>query len=256
MSIPFNDTSNKSGLIQLCEQYTGLGDGNISGNATLLKQFTRGINNAYQKIVTIIFESQDDWEWDDIGTTDGTTASRSDYPVATVSLVAGQRDYTFPLSLKLMKIQRVDVSYNGSTFYRCTPWDSQETSLGLGNDSDVDARYTQTNPVYDVRANSVWLYPRGDTTSVTAGGVLRIEFLREPVEFASTNTANTPGIDTAFQPMLALDASIDYCMVNSPSLIGVLSSRYSDMESRLRKYYSRKNEDTVYQVKSQYINYN
>lgn len=251
MAIAFSDTTNKNGLIQLCEQYTGLGDGNISGNTILLKQFTRLLNNAYQKIVTAIFESQDDWDWDDIGTTDGTTSSQTTYPVVTAPLVANQRDYPFPLSMKTMKIRRVDISYDGTNFYRAQPWDPQMTNQGIGNDTDVDNRFVESAPRYDLRANSIWIYPR----AITGTGTLRIDFLREPIEFSSNNTANTPGIDTAFQPMLALDASIDYCMTNNPSIMQSLMVRYADMEQRLRSYYSRKDEDRAYQLQGQYTNY-
>ena len=36
----FSDTTNKNGLIQECEFWTNLGDGTISGDTTLLAQFT------------------------------------------------------------------------------------------------------------------------------------------------------------------------------------------------------------------------
>jgi len=251
LSLPFNDTTNGTGLIQLAENYTGLGAGGISGSTALLKQFARYINNAYQKLVTTIFESQDDWQWDDTGTTDGSSPTVSTYPVATASLVANQRDYTFPLSLAMLKELRVDISYDGTNYFRAMPIDSQETNDGLGNDTVTDARYSQTAPRYDVRANSFWIYPRA-TQSV---GTLRVEYLREPVEFAYGDTANTPGIDTAFQPMLPLDAAVAYCSNHAPSRVPNLAAMYADMEQRLRRYYSRKNEDTAYRFGKQYINY-
>lgn len=251
MSLPFNDTANYTGLIQLAENYTGLGIGAISGSTSLLKQFTRHINNAYQKLVTSIFESQDDWEWDDTGTTDGSSPTQSTYPIATTPLVANQRDYTFPLSLAMLKVTRVDISYDGTNFYRALPLDSNEISQGLGNDTTVDNYYSQNAPRYDLRANSFWIYPRNTTST----GTLRIEYLREPVEFSSSNTANTPGIDTAFQPMIPLDASITWSLINNPGIVPSLQGMYADMEGRLRRYYSRKDEDTIYQLYSVNINY-
>src|ERR1035438_3199513 len=87
----FNDTTGKTGLIQLCETYTGLGDGAISGSALLLLQFTTYINTAIQKVVSAILESQDDWEWDDLTDSD----SNGTYPIAMRALVSAQRDYSF-----------------------------------------------------------------------------------------------------------------------------------------------------------------
>ena len=133
MAIPFSiKPSDPIGMIQLAENYTGLGATGISANATLLLQFTRHINNAYQKLVTTIFEAQDDWDWDDTGTTDGSSPTQSTYPIATTSLVAGQRDYTFPISLNMMKDLRVDISYDGTNYYRAQPIDSREINIGLG----------------------------------------------------------------------------------------------------------------------------
>lgn len=248
MALPVNDPSGLTGLIQLCENNTGLGFGGIS-NGPLLPFFYRLLNNSYQKIITSIFESQDDWQWDDTGTSDGSTPSQSTYPIATTPLVANQRDYTFPVSLAMMKELRVDVSYDGITYYRATPFDSQETNNGLGNDTTTDARYAQTSPKYDIRANAFFLYPR----AIQNVGAMRVEYLREPVEFAQDGA--TPGIDTAFQPLIALDASLVYCRSNVPSKVDGLLEDYADLEGRMKRYYSRKDEDVVYQFGSQYQNY-
>ena len=59
----FNDTTDKKGLIQDCELRTGLGDTAISGNAALLDHFTRLINQRYQGVVTMILDSQDEWDF-------------------------------------------------------------------------------------------------------------------------------------------------------------------------------------------------
>lgn len=251
MALAFNDTTNYNGLIQMAETYTGLGLGNISGNTTLLKQFTRLINNAYQKLVTTILESQDDWDWDDTGTTDGSSPTVSTYPIMTTSLVAGQRDYTFPLSITLLKDLRVDISYDGTNYWRARPIETREINVGLGNDTNTDGYFDETHPRYEIRANSFWIYP----AATQSMGTLRVEYLREPVEFSSSDTANTPGIETAWQPMLPLDAAIQYSRVHAPALVGDLRLEYADMEARMRRYYSRKNEDRIYQMGSPYVNY-
>ncbi len=237
-------------MIQLAENYSGLGPAGISANPTLLLQFTRHINNAYQKIVTTIFEAQDDWDWDDTGTTDGTNPTVSSYPVMTTALVANQRDYTFPLSIKLLKDLRVDISYDGTNYYRAQPIETREMNIGLGNDTVTDNNYMETSPRYELRANSIWIFPR----AVNGNGILRVEYLREPVEFASSATTGTPGIETAWQPMLPLDASIAWCMTNNPAMVPSLQEMYMDYENRMRKFYSRKDEDRIYQMQSEYQN--
>ena len=246
MSLPYNDTTNLTGLVQLAENNSGLGIGGISGNTPLLKQFTRLMNNAYQKLITIIFEAQDDWDWDDTGTTNGSSPTVSTYPVATTSLVANQRDYTFPLSMNLLKDLRVDISYDGTNWYRAMPLETREITEGVGNDTVTDNNYIQTSPRYELRANSIWIFPRATGNT----GSLRLEYLREPVEFAYDNTANTPGLETVWQPMIPLDASIVWANTNNPGIVPGLQGQYADMEQRMKRFYGRKDEDRVYQMDS------
>ena len=196
----------------------------------------------------MILSSQDDWDWDDTGTTDGTTFTRTDYPIATAPMVAGQRDLTFPVSLKILKIKRVDVTYNGSTYFKAEAIDSSEIVNGLGNDTDTDSRYVKDSPRYDPKANSLWVYPMASAADVASGAKVRIEFFREPSEFVSTDTTKTPGIDTTFQPFIAVLASLDYAVWNDLSRQGSLKALADDFEVRLKQYYGRKNEDVVYSL--------
>ena len=77
----------KGGLIQGCERWTNLGDAIISGDTTLLKQFTAAINEAYDELLAIIFSSDSKWQWDD--------SNHDDQPIAALDLESGRADYTF-----------------------------------------------------------------------------------------------------------------------------------------------------------------
>ncbi len=148
----FSDTTNKLGLIQDCEQWCGFPDAGITGDTTTFAQFTRNINAWYHKIVTMILESQDEWDFDD--------TAHGDYPVLTTPLVADQRDYSIPTTEKVLKIKRVDICYDGTgnTCYKAEPIDSGQMGLGLGNDTDVDARFSRTEPATDLVTNTIWIY--------------------------------------------------------------------------------------------------
>jgi len=237
----FSNTTSKSGLLQDCEFWCGFDDAGITGNATLKAQFTGRLNDWYHKVVTMILAAQDAWDWDD--------TNKTNYPVATTPLVASQRDYTFPTSLKILKIKRVDVTYDGSTYYKVEPFDSSETGLGLGNDTTVDARFSKTSPFYDLKSTSIWLYPMASAADVTAGGKLRIEFFREPTEFTTSDTTAEPGFDEPFHRMLSLGASLDYCVRQSLPQKNDLAALLKDYEERLRLYYGRKDQDTNPQLK-------
>jgi len=90
------------------------------------------INIWYQKIVSMILESQDYTDFDDNRDTN--------YPIATRALVASQRDYAFGTALWTLagkeggagtatqtllplKIKRLDVTYDGVNYFRATPFD-------------------------------------------------------------------------------------------------------------------------------------
>ena len=60
----FNSTIDKLGLIQDCETILGMADGGISGDATLLKTFTRLMNVWYRIANIWIWKNQTDWEYD------------------------------------------------------------------------------------------------------------------------------------------------------------------------------------------------
>ena len=82
MALQFSDTSaTKGGLIQECESQV-FGDnsyGRISNDASLLATFTRYINEALNRVASLIMTADGRWQWDDTNTTD--------YPIGTTDLV-------------------------------------------------------------------------------------------------------------------------------------------------------------------------
>jgi len=192
----------------------------------------------------MILASLDDWDFDD--------SNNTDYPVATTSLVASQRDYTFPTSLKILTIKRVDVSYDGTNYYEATPFDSSAPTFGLGNDSLTDANFSTSKPFYDLKANAIWLYPAATANT----GTLRIEFYRDISEFASTDTTKTPGFDTPFHRLLSLGAAYDYAMARGLETAPNIGTQLADMEIRMKQYYGKKDMDSHIALNSAYISYN
>lgn len=229
--LQFSDTSGGQGLIQDCEDNLNFPIGGISGNAALLNQFTRRINEWYQKVVTMIFISQDNWNWDD--------SNATDYPIASTNLVANQQDYPIPVNLGMLKVLRVDITFDGTTWVRCNPIDVQ--SIVQAADSTTTANdFSTQSPCYDIKSNAFFLYPV-PTRNVTAG--LKVWFLRGPLEFVYTDTTKQPGIDPAFHSMLSVGAASDYALIkNLPTAPG-LAAKMQDYELRLKQYYGRKDED-------------
>lgn len=200
----------------------------------LIADRTRNINSWYHKTITMVLESQTDWQFDDI--------NHTDFPVATTPLVALQRDYDLPASLKLLNVKRVDITYDGTNYYRAIPFDPGMTSDGLGSDTNTDARFSLNTPGYDLLGQSVLIYPRATAAQVTAGAKLRIEFMREVDEFSVSDTTQEPGIDEPFHRILSVGAAFDYALARGLSNKNDLFALLQDYEGRLKTYYGKKQD--------------
>jgi hypothetical protein len=94
----FNDTTNKNGIIQDCERNCGMPAASISGNATLLGDFTAHCNTELRLAWHLIFRSTGVWKYDD--------GNQTNLPFAVQDLSSSTRDYALPSdSLTIDKIK-------------------------------------------------------------------------------------------------------------------------------------------------------
>lgn len=214
------------------------------------------INLWYQKIVSMIFEAQDDSDFDD--------QRNSTYPVVTTPMVAGQRDYSIPVSEEVLKIKRVDITYDGIHYYRATPFDNGVPTWGFGNPTDEDSNMIKQAPRYDVQYNSIFVYPLAIASDVSSGAKIRIEWQRAVTPFsitadypASTMSTSTtvPGIDITWHPMLAYGAAYEFANANNLPQLQNIKQDLLDWENRLRTAYSRKDLDTMLALQPAYDSY-
>lgn len=208
------------------------------------------LNMWLHKTVGMIFSSQDESQFDD--------ARATDYPIFETSMVAGQRDYTFPVSEKLVAVRRVDITYDGTNWFRATPMKIQELDYGVGNDTVLDGNFSITNPMYDYRQNAVFVYPRATAAQVTAGAKVRVEYDRLATEFTSdeyTTGTVVPGFEDTFHPMLALGAAYEYTMSKGLPQADRIKKELLEYETRLRERYGTKAQDREYQLQGVYVDY-
>lgn len=230
----FSDTTNKNGLIQRIEEHTQLGDGVISGDTTLLKKMTANVNEALYDLTTEIMILQDEFEWDD--------PYKTDFPIATTPLIANQRDYQFD-NISFLKLRRVDITYDGTNWYRATPFTSTQIDEGLGNDTDIDALFDKTEPVYDPKSFGFWLYPRATADEVAAGAKARIEYARTFDEFDYTDTTAQIPIDRPFHDLVAILAALKWPGTPTAQYQKLLTLYEAGLQ-RFRDHYSNRNEDS------------
>lgn len=215
------------------------------------------INIWVHKVQSMIFTSMDEYDFDD--------HNYSDYPELTTPLVASQRDYTIPPSEKVVSIKRVDISYDGTNYYRATPIDTGEMYTGLGPSSatsqqtKVDGLFSKTNPRYDVAYNSVFIYPAPTASDVSNGGKIFIQWTRELKEFTSTELTNgtvVPGFDTEFHPILAYGPAYEWLQsTGQQNEAAFVEKSLKDLEARLIQTYGKKQLDRDLSVRPLLIDY-
>lgn len=215
MALVWNDTTNRNGLVQWCEDTCGLGATGISGNATLFQQFTRWANQ-WNKIgfsyAIMAFKSADA---DD---PNYTTA-----PTGTFAGVSATRDYNVDPALLMLKIKQVNISYDGTNYYPAMPFDDNERRDLAINDPNIDTHFTLTRPYYDEIANGFKIFPKFTATQVSAGAKVYIEFFRAPREFSTSGTDSySTGFDLQFAHFPALGASYEYAKLYKPDLAATL----------------------------------
>lgn len=254
-----------SDINTLISEYTGV-DTNAFTNTTRAIYLTEWLN----KVVTMIWQSQDDWLWDDtaIGT----------YPIVTRSLVAGRRDYLFSTAawstigveggaagsdaaITPVRIRRVDVCYDGvgNTCYKAEQISSSQIPDGLGNTTDEDSYFSSRSPYYELRDGGIWLYPTATAANVTNSGVIRVEFDRNPTAITSAIISTgtlVPPFDASFHKILALGVARDWGVAHGRDNVGALSQLLQEEEFRLKQHYGSKSVNDPIVLKAVGINYN
>ena len=226
----FNDTTNKKGLIQDCEDLLGMEDGTISGDTNLLKRFTRMINNWYRTVNAWIWEASAEWEYDD--------SNYTDLPIATTDLVDEQQDYTLPTWAQ--KIIRVEVKDNEGNWWKLEPIDQSQV-----DDALTEFEETPGLPkYYDIVGRSIFLYPKPDEDEVTLTGGLKIYVSRSIDEFDYDDTTTEPGFNSDFHQLLSVGASLDYAIgFGLTDKITPLRERLERLKESLQAYYGRRHQD-------------
>jgi len=195
----FSNTTDKNGLIQLCEQLSNLGDGGISNNATLLKQFTNYLVMANNQAVSCILQVSKNHSYDDY--------NYSDIPDAPITLVAGQADYTLPtatVGANLATLLRVKGVYFLSG--------NERIYLPYMEQGDALSATSGLPSAYRLNGKSLFFNnpPNADTVSTYTS--FHVEFERIQDQFTSTDTTQQPGFIEIYHPSLAIKASALYLL--------------------------------------------
>lgn len=237
----FNDTVNLSGLIQACEKNTNLGYGFISGDITLLKEFTNNINITMDKLWHIIFESTGSWEYDD--------KNSSDLPQATANLVSGTDKYALPSDA--LTVKRVEMKNSAGDWFVLDPLVREDIKVAIDEYRVADGLPT----AYRLVGETLEIFPASNYNST---GGLKVYFDRGSVQFTTADTTKTPGFAQPYHYLAGLGGSLEWLKIHAPAdatttrlendyVIGTqqfrkfLNSRYPAKHKTIsRKYFSFK----------------
>lgn len=245
----FNKTSDKSGLIQLCETLCNLGDTGISGNSTLLAQFTNYLNMSLGEVWQAIKSVNKTAKADDFNYTD--------FPDAPIALVTSQADYSLPVASvgananTLLAVNGIYTTKNGYRIY-LRPMENDEHLVAVDG----------TPSAYRIQGKSIQLNVQPSSTFVSDVTYLHVEFQRIPSYFTSSDTTKQAGFMAIHHPLLAVKASSWYLKAINPSL----SRQYStgrddapgDFETGLKKLksdYANLDDSVGRNITSEYIRF-
>ena len=179
----YSDTTNKNGIVQLCERLCKLGDGGITNDTTLFKQFTGDINQAYKKVAIALLRSDRRWKFDD--------SNYTDFAIASIDIVASQRDYTLPASTSggnfstLWRINKVEVLKDG-----------KYEPIELMDIDEQEETTTGIPTKYNLMSSSI-RFKQLPNANITAG--LRITFQRSIIEFTTSSTTRWAASSVAWR---------------------------------------------------------
>ena len=185
------------------------------------------INNAYDKLHSIILDSQDEWDFDD--------SNYTDLPIATTTLTANTNTLALPPTI--YRLNKTEINY-GSGYVKALPLDLNETGL---SEAEVLERANANTPYYRVFGNVIKFYP-----TPTTDATVQLYFDREIEKFTSaevTTGTKVPGFDALFHDYIVLQASIDGAVKYNLNNLNVLETKAQEMEQRIRKYYGKKTTD-------------
>jgi hypothetical protein len=143
----------------------------------------------------------------------------------------------------LLKIKRVDIAYDGTNFYRASPFSTADVGESKERLDDVTP---PTAPRYELWGDTIHVYPKPSD----ALGKIRIEYYRSPELFATTDTTKTPGFDVLFHELVAMGASMRWAVGKRMDVAASLKALYDQGRLQLRDYYGSKNKDEALAITS------
>lgn len=239
MFIPFSDSAGKTGLVEDVDFLCG-----TDSTSYPTADKTRNINRHYYETVVQILKSAGRLQFDDI--------NQTTLPVSTFTLVTTQADYALPTDW--LQVQAIEIKDAAGNWQRLQPIDINDPDL-----TTTITDYLKTNGMpryYDLKGNSMILYPAPLTGSVTLSSGGKIHYAREVDAFLSSDTTQEPGFSEPFHRLLSLGAAHDYLLVNGPTeKADRVLGEYTRLRSQIPGFFTSKSDDERTAIRPYRMNY-
>jgi hypothetical protein len=197
-------------------------------DATMLRR----MNAAYEKIIGKIMCQDGNWEFDDTNFTD--------FPRGKTTMVAGQHDYTFDTAH--LAIESCQVMDNAGIWHTLTPISKDR----MGVPEEEFEKTDGLPKYYDKDGSSVLIYPAPAAANVTLVAGLQVHFRRTADIFTAaqvTTGTKIPGFASPYHMIIALDASIPYCMSYKKDRVPLYEKKLAEMTEDCLKFYAKREKD-------------
>lgn len=235
MSLPFNDTTTKKGIVQLYEQEIGdATGGSVSGNTTRLKQFTADCNLALDDFTDIAIKAAGRHQFD--------STNHTDHPIIYANIVSGQQDYTYTTDETgnaILDLYRVFVlrSATATTYEEIFPIDQQSQYTWLAGEASTN---TGTPYGYDKTGQTIFLDPKPNYNATNG---LKMMIARESPYFVSTDTTKKPGVPGILHAWFYLKPALEYARRNNLANERKIKEAVLEMERKIIEHFSWRARD-------------
>jgi len=190
------------------------------------------VNNAYERVASLILQADGRWEWED--------NNQTDQPVATTALVSGQNDYQ--LATTHLRITDLEVKDQNGNWAKLFPIDKRDISEDGVSITEEQER-TGTPTEYDVVGSQIILYP---TPNYAQAASLKVYFQRGPALFTSGEVSTgtkQPGFNLLYHDLIPLWVAYNYAIANGQPTASAFMAEIQRKEAALVADYGKRNKD-------------
>ena len=206
-------------------------------NGYPLKDVVRRINGSLEELTAIIINADGTWQFDD--------TNYSDAPRGKGTLVEGREYYTF--ASEYLQIESIDILDLNNLYRRIEPFDPHDLNVespdeywGVDSSGNPNTGFPE---VYDIKGDSIRLYPAPTSSQVTLTNGIRVNFKRTIKLFTMSNSTtitsgeedDEPGIPSPFHFLIAYMAAVPYCLKYKKDRVADYERKIGDKNSGMIK---------------------